>query len=626
MAQQIIPVAQLVLKFQGIRRCNNYVVLQSIPCSPECKIDGQILLDHPLSYALTATADVPAVYLQQVLENMETPDNPFVAPVNIETIESFMHTVGYQGVVDKVSAFFMKFLAQPWQTMFKVFNRCLTTRTSGHDQTKINILQLFHAMVNQTNVDYAALLWWDFMNYVSQKKDVIQYPCFTKIIITNLMKKFPSIPLRLKEDYHSIKDDILLVGVYTTRIVNVRGMLIPDAFLTEEIRATDDYKEYETVFVNIVVLMNQPQLVASTQGTHRSTPRAYRLPTLTAASPQRKKRKQVSGETSSLRKSLKKLAKEEIEKMVEGEEDEESYAKKPEVVDDDDVTKNKVEKKDEDDKKDSDVEKMDDAAKEKDNNDYTDYTLVGTHATGNIETRNEQMQTPIPTPNRSPKKDLSSDKTILEELTALVSPTTATTSKTKDKRGFTSTKINYEQFLIPEEESIDNEFAKFNTIITSLKVLDEGFSNKNYVKKFLRALHPKWRANVTAIEESKDLISLPHDELIGNLKVYEVIIKKDSEMVKEKREQNRSLALKAKKESSDEDSSTSDSEDEEYAMAVRDFKKFFKRRGRFVRQPHNERKSSQRNNDDKNGKSERKCFKCGDPTSHRRMPKTTKKL
>ncbi|GJR19160.1 hypothetical protein Tco_0967687 [Tanacetum coccineum] len=48
-------------------------------------------------------------------------------------------------------------------------------------------------------------------------------------------------------------------------------------------------------------------------------------------------------------------------------------------------------------------------------------------------------------------------------------------------------------------------------------------------------------------------------------------------------------------------------------MAVRDFKKFFKRQGRFVRQPHDERKSSQRNKDDKNGKIERKCFKCGDP-------------
>ncbi|GKE23590.1 hypothetical protein Tco_1435102 [Tanacetum coccineum] len=129
----------------------------------------------------------------------------------------------------------------------------------------------------------------------------------------------------------------------------------------------------------------------------------------------------------------------------------------------------------------------------------------------------------------------------------------------------------YEQFTISEEKSIDNAFARFNTIITSQKALDESFSSKNYVRKFLRALHPKWRAKVTAIEESKDLTSLSLDELIGNLKVYEVIIKNDSEMVKGKREQNRSLALKAKKESSDEDSLTSDSEDEEYAMAVRDF-------------------------------------------------------
>ncbi|GKD43024.1 hypothetical protein Tco_1267669 [Tanacetum coccineum] len=105
----------------------------------------------------------------------------------------------------------------------------------------------------------------------------------------------------------------------------------------------------------------------------------------------------------------------------------------------------------------------------------------------------------------------------------------------------------YEQFTIPEEESIDNAFARFNTIITSLKTLDEGFSSKNYVRKFLRALHPKWRAKVTAIEESKDLTSLSLDELIGNLKVNEVIIKNDSEMVKGKREQNRSFALKAKK-------------------------------------------------------------------------------
>ncbi|GKE43205.1 zf-CCHC domain-containing protein, partial [Tanacetum coccineum] len=65
-----------------------------------------------------------------------------------------------------------------------------------------------------------------------------------------------------------------------------------------------------------------------------------------------------------------------------------------------------------------------------------------------------------------------------------------------------------------------------------------------------------------------------------NLKVHEMIIKKDSEIVKAKVER-KSIALKAKKESSDEECSTFSSEDEEYAMA--------------------------------NGKSDRKCFRCGDP-------------
>ncbi|GJZ95175.1 hypothetical protein Tco_0667378 [Tanacetum coccineum] len=74
MAQQIIPADQLVPKFQGIGRCNNYVVLQSIPCSPECKIIGKILLDHPLSYALTATADIPAILSAATTDNIQVID------------------------------------------------------------------------------------------------------------------------------------------------------------------------------------------------------------------------------------------------------------------------------------------------------------------------------------------------------------------------------------------------------------------------------------------------------------------------------------------------------------------------------------------------------------------------
>nr|GEU52828.1 retrovirus-related Pol polyprotein from transposon TNT 1-94 [Tanacetum cinerariifolium] len=126
------------------------------------------------------------------------------------------------------------------------------------------------------------------------------------------------------------------------------------------------------------------------------------------------------------------------------------------------------------------------------------------------------------------------------------------------------------------------------------------------------ALHPKWRENVMTIEDSNDLTSLSLDELIGNLKVHEMIIKKDSKIVKAKGER-KSLALKANKESSDDECSTSRSEDEEYAMAVRDFKKFFKRRGRFMRQPRNDKKTFKRSRDDKNEKSEKKCFRCEDP-------------
>ncbi|GKF26579.1 zf-CCHC domain-containing protein, partial [Tanacetum coccineum] len=87
---------------------------------------------------------------------------------------------------------------------------------------------------------------------------------------------------------------------------------------------------------------------------------------------------------------------------------------------------------------------------------------------------------------------------------------------------------------------------------------------------------------------------------------------KQNDDLKKKLEKTNEAKM-ARKESSNENSSSSNSEDEEYAMAVRNFKKFFKRRGRFLRQPYDERKPFQKYKDDKNGKSERKCFKCCDP-------------
>ncbi|GJS48057.1 zf-CCHC domain-containing protein [Tanacetum coccineum] len=169
----------------------------------------------------------------------------------------------------------------------------------------------------------------------------------------------------------------------------------------------------------------------------------------------------------------------------------------------------------------------------------------------------------------------------------------------------------YEEFTITDDETIDCAFSRFNTIIISLKELDESFASRNHARIFLRALPSKWRPKVTAIEESKDLSKLSLDELVGNLKVYEIVLEKDLEIAKNKKEKYKSLALKARQVLSDDDTSSSDSNDEEYAMAVRDFKKFFRRRGKFVGQPYDDKKNFRKIKEDE--KEERRCFKCGDP-------------
>ncbi|GJT80768.1 hypothetical protein Tco_1055110 [Tanacetum coccineum] len=382
MAQNVIPADQLVTEVKPIERCNNYAVLQSISCSPECKIVRQLLLDHPLSYALTATDDVPVVYLQQfwrMVAKVTNTKDTIKFMQDTQQITYIVDMVGYQGVVDKVSAFYTKYLAQPWQTMFKVFNRCLTTRTSGHDQTKINILHLFHDVVNNSNVDYAALLWWYFMANVFQKKVAIQYPRFIKLIITDVMMKFPKIPKRLEEDYHSIKDDIL-----------ERDALAKATLLS--------------------LTLHKTALEAEAR--------------------------------ENIAKVQEKLDEEEIERIVKGEEGEESYASAfADCVFNDDVddTGCKIEPGSHKEK----LENIDDDVveieKETNVDDTSDKLLdevvkeKEVNMSRSQEIRKEQKQTLIPSPIRSPRNVSALDKTISEELTADVSPTTATTSKILSK-------------------------------------------------------------------------------------------------------------------------------------------------------------------------------------------------
>nr|GEU34188.1 zf-CCHC domain-containing protein/DUF4219 domain-containing protein/UBN2 domain-containing protein [Tanacetum cinerariifolium] len=65
--------------------------------------------------------------------------------------------------------------------------------------------------------------------------------------------------------------------------------------------------------------------------------------------------------------------------------------------------------------------------------------------------------------------------------------------------------------------------------------------------------------------------------------------------------------------SEEEEATSSDSNDEEYAMGVRDFKKFVKRKGKFVRQTHDDKRNFRKAKEDKKEKVDQRCFKCGDP-------------
>ncbi|GJW37882.1 copia protein [Tanacetum coccineum] len=381
----------------------------SIPCSPECKIVEVILLDHCLSDALTATADVPAMYLQQFWRTvskvpdtedtikflldteqfvytvdmfrdtlklqMETPENLFVAPTNIHTIKAFMNRVGYQGVVNK---------------------------------------------------------------------------------------KFPNIPKRIDEDYHSIKDDVPLVSVYTAGSVLVRGMLIPNAFLTAEIRETGDFKEYEMVSPTIIASPLEKKKRTQTTGVSNSPRKIIKQKKQSTPSippPGDDRERDAIAEATLLSLTLhktalvveaqenidkvqEKLDEEEIDKMVEGSTNDESYASEfvnsipnNEGVEVDD-TESKIEPESQKETPER-VYNDDETEKEKEvTQDMKERTPK------NQETRNEKTQTPIPSPIRSPRKVSFSDKTVSEDLNDNISLTIATTSKTSftskhKKRSFT---------------------------------------------------------------------------------------------------------------------------------------------------------------------------------------------
>nr|GEV55614.1 hypothetical protein [Tanacetum cinerariifolium] len=263
----------------------------------------------------------------------------------------------------------------------------------------------------------------------------------------------------IPEDYHSIKDDIRLVSVYTTRNVIVRGMLILDEFITDDIRATEEYKECDNVFVrvddieNIVDGDNEESYASEFVNLvfqdkddfgNRIEPESHKEHLKTVDDDENEKEKKChtpfwrrrSGRLSATSHHL--ITPSLSPPLTSPPPSPQSllhhHRRHPLLVTTAATTTGRASKQQgyvgpvwgcdkKDDRKD-DVKDDDDV-----NDDHISHSFDKTQETGSLESRKEKMQTPISSPHRSYRTNLSLDKTIFKELMGTVSPTPDTTSQ-----------------------------------------------------------------------------------------------------------------------------------------------------------------------------------------------------
>ncbi|XP_075107044.1 uncharacterized protein LOC142180026 [Nicotiana tabacum] len=128
----------------------------------------------------------------------------------------------------------------------------------------------------------------------------------------------------------------------------------------------------------------------------------------------------------------------------------------------------------------------------------------------------------------------------------------------------------YELFNMKEDEPTLNIHTRFTSITNELQSLGEVISRNKLVRNILSVLPGFVESKVNVIAEAKDLLKLTIDELIGNLKTYEMKRKKDLEKREPKKE--KSLVLKA-------DNSDSSGDETDMAHLTRRFQKMVRRNG-----------------------------------------------
>ena len=84
----------------------------------------------------------------------------------------------------------------------------------------------------------------------------------------------------------------------------------------------------------------------------------------------------------------------------------------------------------------------------------------------------------------------------------------------------------FESIRMSNDERFDELYAKLNDIVNSAYNLGKIYNQPKIVRKILRSLIENFRPKVTIITESKDVDSIPVDELVGSFQSYELDLPK----------------------------------------------------------------------------------------------------
>nr|GFC26669.1 hypothetical protein [Tanacetum cinerariifolium] len=144
-----------------------------------------------------------------------------------------------------------KFDDLPFKEKILAFLRFL--RHSGEIR-KLTDVNINKGLYHKKNVDFAYLLWEDFVYQVgyndAKKSNEIYYPRFIKVIIHYFMTKDPSILRRNKVNWHYVRDDQMFTTIkLVSRHQNTQqfGVMLPIELTNEDIKNSEAYKEYYEV-------------------------------------------------------------------------------------------------------------------------------------------------------------------------------------------------------------------------------------------------------------------------------------------------------------------------------------------------------------------------------------------